>query len=503
MIRRRWVVIALTTIVVAVPGLAFAAWALLGSGAGASKADQLPIGPTPSVSVTGRNVALTWSAVTFSGGGAVGGYRVFRYPSGGGAAQTVLSACDGTISGLTCTENAVPAGSWKYTLATVKGGWTGTQGALSAVAAVGSPAFAFSSSATVTSLPATLAGTVSDFITGETVTFHLDAAGGALLTGSTAPSPIPASGAATTSTTIPAGTSDGTHTVFAVGSLGDTASATVTLDGMPPVVSAAVIGKSVGGTVGSIRQGGTYYVYANVSDAGSGVTSATADVSAITSGSTAVALTAGSYTAGGVTYGYRSALLTASNPLSAGSKSFSITATDGNAHGGTTTGFTVTVDNTVPAASDVQTANNAGGVAGKAETSDSITFTFSEPIDPSTIVSGWDGSGSQTVTVHLVQNGTSDRVEIFDSTNATQLAFGAVQLGDKGYTTTNRTFTTSTLTMSGSTFTVVLGTPSGAVGTVATTSTMQWAPLAGATDWAGNACSTATANESGAADIEF
>src|SRR5437867_3571885 len=60
-------------------------------------------------------------------------------------------------------------------------------------------------------------------------------------------------------------------------------------DWVAPTVTATVIGKTVGGTPGYIHQGGTYYVYANVTDSGnpaSGVSTVTANVSSITTGQT-------------------------------------------------------------------------------------------------------------------------------------------------------------------------------------------------------------------------
>ncbi len=57
--------------------------------------------------------------------------------------------------------------------------------------------------------------------------------------------------------------------------------------------------------------------------------------------------------------------------------------------------------------------------------------------------------------------------------------------------------------MSGSTITITLGTPSGAVTTAAGAAGMSWTPSGTATDRAGNACSTTTRNETGAADLDF
>ena len=119
--------------------------------------------------------------------------------------------------------------------------------------------------------------------------------------------------------TIPAGTSDGPHTVYAVGSSGSSVgSASINVDTLPPVVGAATIQKSEGGLPGVIRPSGTYRVYAAITDPGSAITAATTNASAITAGATASALTAGTWTIAGVTYNYRSAQLTAGNKLHRG-----------------------------------------------------------------------------------------------------------------------------------------------------------------------------------------
>lgn len=287
-------------------------------------------------------------------------------------------------------------------------------------------------------------------------------------------------------------------------------SITAAADFRAPSASASTIGKTAGGIVGQIKKGGTYYVYANVSDTGnpaSGVSTVTANVSSITSGSTAVALAAGSYTAGGVSYGYRSAALTAGSSLAAGSYSYSLTLADAAGNSATQSGFSVTVDNTVPTGSDVQTANG-GTTAGLAEAGDKITFTFSEAIDPNSILAGW--SGSSTNVVVRLNNGSgsgSDTVTVFNATNATQLPLGSVNLGRSDYTSASITFgatgTASAMAMSGNTVTIALGTQSAAATTAASTGTMTWTPSATATDAAGNGVSTTTVTESGAADKEF
>jgi hypothetical protein len=103
------------------------------------------------------------------------------------------------------------------------------------------------------------------------------------------------------------------------------------------------------GTVGQIRQGTGYYIYANVNDASpsSGISSVTANLSTFDTGVTAAALTTtgGPWTVGGTTYSYRTALLTANTPLTTGQTySYSLTMTDVAANSRTTGGFLVTVE---------------------------------------------------------------------------------------------------------------------------------------------------------------
>jgi hypothetical protein len=282
-----------------------------------------------------------------------------------------------------------------------------------------------------------------------------------------------------------------------------------------PTVDSSAIAKSAGGTAGFVRQGGTYHVYANLSDTGnpaSGVDTVTADVSALTSGQTAVPLAAGSFSAGGVSYGYRSAQLTANASLTEGAKAYSVTGTDGAANGATQGGFSVTVDNTAPSASDVQTDDNAGTV-GQAQAGDTIAFTFSEPIDPASVLAGWDGS-STGVTVRMtnVLLG-ADTLQVHAAGNGAQLPLGVVGLGGAGYVggllggetaLFGATGTASAMTMSGSTVTIVLGTHSGqGVTTALLNNTMTWTPSATATDRAGNPSTTTAASETGAGDREF
>jgi hypothetical protein len=278
-------------------------------------------------------------------------------------------------------------------------------------------------------------------------------------------------------------------------------------DWAAPTVSTSVIAKTVGYAAGQIKQGATYYVFANITDSGnpaSGVSGATANVSSIDSGVTAAALTAGSFSIEGVSYNYRSASLTANGTITAGSYGYTITATDAAGNGATKTGLSVTVDNTAPSATDVQTTN--AGINGRAESGDTIVVTFSEAPDPNSILSGWTGA-STNVVVRLNTALSADNVTIYNAANSAQLPLGTIQMGRTDYTSSNRTFgasgTASTMVLSGSAITITLGTQSGAATTAAGTGTMAWTPSSTAQDRAGNACTTTARNETGTADKDF
>lgn len=289
-----------------------------------------------------------------------------------------------------------------------------------------------------------------------------------------------------------------------------------------PVVGTVAIGKLAGGTPGFVKAGGEYFVCANVAaDTGapaSGLAGVKADVSALTTGSTAVTLSAGSFSAGGVSYGYRSAALSAS-AVSAGAKSFTVTATDVAGNANLKTG-SVTVDNTAPLASDVQTTN--AGTNGLPEHNDTIVYTFSEPIEPASILAGWDGSATN-VEVRVSDNGPlglpagNDSFEIWNVTDTAKLPLGTVDLGRNDYAAGllggvyrfGFSGTPSKMTMSANTVTIVLGTYNSTIivdagrGTAAAAGTMVWTPVATPYDRAANALATSAATETGAADKDF
>jgi hypothetical protein len=289
---------------------------------------------------------------------------------------------------------------------------------------------------------------------------------------------------------------------------------TVAPDLAAPSASASVIGKTAGSSTGYIKQGATYYVYANVTDTGnpaSGTSTVSSNNSSITTGATSTSLASGSFPAGGATYDHRTGSVTANGTLAEGTYNYSLSVGDVAGNSRTQTGFTVVVDNTSPTASDIQSANASGGTAGRAEAGDTITDTFSEPPDQDSILPGWDGT-STTVTIRIF-NGLivlgNDFLRVYDSSNSAQLPLGTVDLGRSDYVGgllglgEATTFSSSSMALSGNSLTVTLGTPDGNVLTAAGNGTMQWTPSTSATDRAGNAMSSSSANEQGGGDKEF
>jgi hypothetical protein len=138
----------------------------------------------------------------------------------------------------------------------------------------------------------------------------------------------------------------------------------VSVDTTPPTVSGVAIANTTTNAAGWVRKSGAYAVYANASDA-SGISSVKANVSTLTSGQTALALSACSIgcTVGGVTYAYKSAAKTAASTLAAGAVGFTVTATDGVGNTTAANG-SGTADNTAPTATAEAIVPTATGVAG-------------------------------------------------------------------------------------------------------------------------------------------
>jgi len=241
-------IVALFMAVTSMSSVAFAAYSVTGGGGGASQASTMPAGGTTTVTVANRSAIVSWPAVTLPNGTPVDGYRVFRY-DGGGAAQTIGAGCAGLITSLTCTETAGAPGTWRYAIAPVYKSWQGAEGPRTP-ATIAAPQLALTGSTNITVVPGSLNGSITKFVPGQTVSFRLNnPSTGTFVPGSLNPSPVPASGTADVSVTIPTSVADGSHVLYAVGSGGDVASAhfTVTAPAPTPTGLALVNGGAFAG----------------------------------------------------------------------------------------------------------------------------------------------------------------------------------------------------------------------------------------------------------------
>jgi signal peptidase I len=174
------------------------------------------------------------------------------------------------------------------------------------------------------------------------------------------------------------------------------------------------------------------------------------------------------------------------------------------------------VDNSPLRGTDIQTTNGSA-TAGKLGTGDTMTFTYSQQINPATVTPGWNGT-ALAVTLRLRDGNllslgnNGDTVDIQRTGSSVNL--GSVNLKQnyaKSRKTAvfNATMTAATATINGvpsTVITVSLGAvASGATGlrTVTTASTMVWSPTAAVANLAGTASSTAPVNEPGPLDREY
>ncbi len=211
-------------------------------GPGAATAASVGAGSAPTATVSpGRAVVVSWSAATLSDGSPVGGYLVRRYDSATGTLASVGLGCTGTIAALSCTETAVPPGTWRYSVTPVIGvNWRGAESARSGAVTIGAATLTLVTTqfGGPAAFPRTTTGAIAGFAANEGVTYRLDAA--TALTGS--PGAVGPSGSvAITSLGIPA-VADGPHTVWAIGNapVPSQASASIIVDRTAPSVSASV-----------------------------------------------------------------------------------------------------------------------------------------------------------------------------------------------------------------------------------------------------------------------
>jgi hypothetical protein len=112
-------------------GTALAYLSTAGAGTALATAATI-VGPSGvTASQTGTNITVSWSAATLSSGSPVQGYRVSRSDGASVCGSTVL------VTTLSCTDSAVPAGTYTYTVTAIYNTWdaTGTSAAVTVLTA--------------------------------------------------------------------------------------------------------------------------------------------------------------------------------------------------------------------------------------------------------------------------------------------------------------------------------------------------------------------------------
>ncbi|MFZ2188346.1 MAG: Ig-like domain-containing protein, partial [Candidatus Moraniibacteriota bacterium] len=132
----------------------------------------------------------------------------------------------------------------------------------------------------------------------------------------------------------------------AAGNNATQSSTSVVKDTVAPIISRSIIKSTLGSIGGYIKAGDTYYTYAQVDDATSGIGAVIADLSNVTATESAEAMVTagGPWTIDSISYNYRSAQYT-SSALAEGTPVFTVDATDSAANGSTQFGGSVLVDN--------------------------------------------------------------------------------------------------------------------------------------------------------------
>lgn len=179
---------------------------------------------------------------------------------------------------------------------------------------------------------------------------------------------------------------------------------------------------------------------------------------------------------------------------------------------------TVPVDNSLLAGADVQTTNGSGSTAGQIGANDTIAFTYTALVNPTSVLAGWTGAPTNVqVRVRdgslLARGSKGDTLDVLSG--GSTVGLGSVNLkGDYvkflRTVTLNATMTANTVTVNGLERTVItlkLGSfASGRASDLKTNTSgvaMVWTPSNSATDLFGNRSSTANITESGAADRDF
>lgn len=167
----------------------------------------------------------------------------------------------------------------------------------------------------------------------------------------------------------------------------------------------------------------------------------------------------------------------------------------------TSTVLTRIVDNAPVRGLDVQAINAT--TVGRIVTGDQLQLTYTRPMAPATLITGWDGAAPATTTVRLVDAAGLDRLELGGNLGA--VALNANRIRKNKTMTFSATVALSAAPNGGSIVTLTVGNVLSGTGrqTGSVAATMSWTPSAAAKDATGVAVSAAPVAELGALDLDF
>ena len=493
---------------------AWAAWLDTGTGTGATRARTLALtGNAPTVGAAGGDITVSWAQNTFSsallGTYAGGGYRVRRYDTGG-TPQTVSGTCNVAVSGststLSCNEQSVPLGTWRYGVTPVLGAWSGTESTRTQVVVDSPPSLVAlemkdgNANGKIDQVVATFSETLASYSAGTTPWTLANVPSSGMLSsvtvdGTTATLTITeGAGAANTAvgsfTVALAANANGIRD--AGGSQSSFAPTAPTDKSAPARIALEMKDGNANGrieqvlatfseTLAAYGAGATPWTLANVPSSGTlssvSVSGTTATLT-LNEGAGAANTAVGTFTvaltsnAGGI------------RDAASNQSSFAATAP---------------TDKAAPIVTAVTLANANGQLA----KDDTVTVTFTEALSVASLCPTWSGDTSNQslnsngdVTLTVTDNGSNDLLTV--SSGACTLRSGQLALGANYVTGVNVTFSgngsnksTVTWVVSSRTLTFALGAASaGPLNTGVPASSVTYSPAAGVTDPAGNGLST-------------
>jgi hypothetical protein len=471
---------------VLVAPVAYAAWATSGTGSASAVAGRLSkvasASAAPTAGSTTSSITVSWTPAT--DGVAPSGYRVERVST-----PSNVVVCNVDASVRSCTSTGLAAGtSYTFRVLAVRQTWTGEHESAQAVTVVAD------TTPPVTS--AVLTGTAGSngwYTTSVGVALTATDSGA----GATGVKEVQysATGAGALATTVVQGASasltvsaQGTTAVsyLARDNAGNAETAKTSSVKVDTVAPSVALGASPTGTV----SGRQVALSGTASDATSGVATSALEAKASAASSYGALTNSGTLTAPAATWD--------TTAIANGDYQVRVAATDAAGHSSRSTERTLTVSNT-PAGTAVDSANGPQGTANRIDTGDTLTFRYSTPIDPRTVVNGWDGSGTATLTV----TATPGSANASDALTAGNL--GSVSLAAKDWLGDTLSFSaTVSRNSDGNTFTVTLGTCStpSAKGcsfeakTRTGTTALAWTPSASVRSTLNVAVSTSTVTQS-------